>query len=592
MTTTPQSDPLNAHKGSSSNPQKNEDAETMHLPLTPEREGAGRDAQQTSVFSTPSPWVRGNAHTQEGAASTVPMPRAGAPRGAQAPSQGAPSGAQAPSQGAPRAAQASSGPRHGMPGQAGHSARTGQAPFPGPSAQTKPLSPTPSTPASTSAADFASAQPWSTSPQGPGAPSGPKTSEEASPFSPRSGRSSEKRKKGPSWLALFLAMLLTSALTMGGSWALFNGKPHATPHTSTNTQSEGPSTVQPVSTTGDSPDWAAVARAVSPATVTISVSSNSSSGVGSGVIYDAQGDIVTNYHVISAALDGQGRITVTLADGRMYEGEILGHDQTTDLAVVRLKNPPSDLTVATFGSSKDLSVGDEVMAVGAPLGLSNTVTTGIISALNRPVEVSTEKSESEQRDPNDPLNPNDPFNQLPGVPNPQAASSESVITNAIQVDASINPGNSGGPLFDSSGRVIGINSSIASNSSSSDKAGSIGLGFAIPVDLVTSVAEQIIQTGTVEHAVLGVSVTTGQTQVDGSTVAGAEVAEVSRGGAAEAAGLRKGDVILAVNGESVSSSKQLTGYIRRYKSGDSVEITYVREGVKYDVTTTLKAKQQ
>ena len=564
----------------------------MHLPVTPEREGAGRDTQQTSVFSTPSPWTRGNAHTQEAAASTVPMPRAGASRGAQAPSQGALSGAQAPSLGAPRAAQASSGPRHGMPGQAGHSARTGQAPFPGPSAQTKPLSPTPSTPASTSAADFASAQPWSTSPQGPGAPSGPKTSEEASPFSPRSGRSSEKRKKGPSWLALFLAMLMTSALTLGGSWALFNGKPHATPHASTSTQSEGPSTVQPVSTTGDSPDWAAVARAVSPATVTISVSSNSSSGVGSGVIYDAQGDIVTNYHVISAALDGQGRITVTLADGRMYEGEILGHDQTTDLAVVRLKNPPSDLTVATFGSSKDLSVGDEVMAVGAPLGLSNTVTTGIISALNRPVEVSTEKSESEQLDPNDPLNPNDPFNQLPGVPNPQAASSESVITNAIQVDASINPGNSGGPLFDSSGRVIGINSSIASNSSSSDKAGSIGLGFAIPVDLVTSVAEQIIQTGTVEHAVLGVSVTTGQTQVDGSTVAGAEVAEVSRGGAAEAAGLRKGDVILAVNGESVSSSKQLTGYIRRYKSGDSVEITYVREGVKYDVTTTLKAKQQ
>ena len=597
MTTTPQSDPLNAHRGSSSNPQKNEDAETMHLPVTPEREGAGRDEQQTSVFSTPSPWMRGNAHTQEGAASTVPMPRAGAPSGTQVPTTqmpraGAPRGAQAPSLGAPRAAQASSGPRHGMPGQAGHSARMGQAPFQGPSAQPKPLSPTPSTPASTSAADFAGAQPWSTSPQGPGAPSGPKTSEEASPFSPRSGRSSEKRKKGPSWLALFLAMLLTSALTLGGSWALFNGKPHATPHTSTNTQSEGPSTVQPVSTTGDSPDWAAVARAVSPATVTISVSSNSSSGVGSGVIYDAQGDIVTNYHVISAALDGQGRITVTLADGRMYEGEILGHDQTTDLAVVRLKNPPSDLTVATFGSSKDLSVGDEVMAVGAPLGLSNTVTTGIISALNRPVEVSTEKSESEQRDPNDPLNPNDPFNQLPGVPNPQAASSESVITNAIQVDASINPGNSGGPLFDSSGRVIGINSSIASNSSSSDKAGSIGLGFAIPVDLVTSVAEQIIQTGTVEHAVLGVSVTTGQTQVDGSTVAGAEVAEVSRGGAAEAAGLRKGDVILAVNGESVSSSKQLTGYIRRYKSGDSVEITYVREGVKYDVTTTLKAKQQ
>lgn len=394
------------------------------------------------------------------------------------------------------------------------------------------------------------------------------------------------KRRGPSWLAMILGMTATVAVSLSGAYAMLNvghGKASET-DSSANTATSA-STVQPVSNSGEDPDWQAVAAAVQPAVVTISVRSSSSSGVGSGVIYNAQGDIVTNYHVVSGATGADATIQVTLSDGRLYNATVVGTDPTTDLAVIRLENAPSDLTVAAFGSSSDLAVGQEVMAVGAPLGLSNTATTGIISALNRPVEVSRSKEDSQE------LDPNDPFGQLPGFgggqeENQPQPSTETQITNAIQVDASINPGNSGGPLFDATGRVIGINSSIASNTSS-DKAGSIGLGFAIPVDLVTSVADQLIATGTVDHAVLGVSVTTKAVAVDGSNVAGASVEELTRGGAAAQAGLQAGDVITAVDGESVSSSKQLTGYIRRYRSGQEVTITYVRNGEKQDVTVTL-----
>lgn len=394
------------------------------------------------------------------------------------------------------------------------------------------------------------------------------------------------KRRGPSWLAMILGMTATAAVSLSGSFAMLyagHGKTNET-DSSANTATSA-STVQPVSNSGEDPDWQAVAAAVQPAVVTISVRSSSSSGVGSGVIYNAQGDIVTNYHVVSGATGADATIQVTLSDGRLYNATVVGTDPTTDLAVIRLENAPSDLTVAAFGSSSDLAVGQEVMAVGAPLGLSNTATTGIISALNRPVEVSRSKEDSQE------LDPNDPFGQLPGFgggqeENQPQPSTETQITNAIQVDASINPGNSGGPLFDVTGRVIGINSSIASNTSS-DKAGSIGLGFAIPVDLVTSVADQLIATGTVDHAVLGVSVTTKAVAVDGSNVAGASVEELTRGGAAAQAGLQAGDVITAVDGEPVSSSKQLTGYIRRYRSGQEVTITYVRNGEKRDVTVTL-----
>ena len=370
-------------------------------------------------------------------------------------------------------------------------------------------------------------------------------------------------KKGPGWGALLGAMLLTVGLTLG---ALFYVRP-AMLRASTPTNLNG-GTIATVPASSDATDWTAVASAVSPAVVTIQAQGASSGSTGSGVIYDAQGDIVTNYHVISSVLTG-GQIQVTLADGRLYAARIVGHDKTTDLAVIRLDNPPEDLTVARFATSSTLQVGAPVMAIGAPLGLSNTVTTGIVSALNRPVEVSMDEDSTSQ--------------------DQTQASSDLVITNAIQIDASINPGNSGGPLFDATGAVIGINSSIKSLATSSDgQAGSIGLGFAIPSDLVVSVADQLIATGSASHGMLGVTVKAATATVGSDTYVGAEIQEVTSGSGAAIAGLRVGDVILTVEGQEVTSPKQLVGYVRRYRAGDTVTMTIERDGATQDVSVTIQ----
>ena len=371
-------------------------------------------------------------------------------------------------------------------------------------------------------------------------------------------------KKGPGWVALFCAMLVTIGLTLG---AVFFAHP-AMLRASTPTNLNGGTVATVPASNSSGTDWTDVASAVSPAVVTIQTQGASSGGTGSGVIYDAQGDIVTNYHVISSVLGG-GQIQVTLADGRLYSASIVGHDKTTDLAVIRLEKPPTDLTVARFATSANLEVGAPVMAIGAPLGLSNTVTTGIVSALNRPVEVSMDEGSSSQ--------------------DPTQASSDLVVTNAIQIDASINPGNSGGPLFDASGSVIGINSSIKSLSSSSDgQAGSIGLGFAIPSDLVVSIADQLIASGTASHGMLGVTVKAATTTVGSDTYVGAEVQDVSAGSGASAAGIRAGDVIVKVEGQEVTSPKQLIGYVRRYKAGDTVTMTIVRDGATQDVSVRIQ----
>lgn len=371
-------------------------------------------------------------------------------------------------------------------------------------------------------------------------------------------------KKGPGWVALLGAMLLTIGLTLG---AVFYARP-AMLRASTPTNLNGGTVATVPASNSSGTDWTDVAAAVSPAVVTIQAQGASSGGTGSGVVYDAQGDIVTNYHVIASALGG-GQIQVTLADGRLYGAVVVGHDKTTDLAVIRLENPPSDLTVARFASSSNLEVGAPVMAIGAPLGLSNTVTTGIVSALNRPVEVSVDESATSE--------------------DGTQASSDLVVTNAIQIDASINPGNSGGPLFDASGAVIGINSSIKSLATSSDgQAGSIGLGFAIPSDLVVSIADQLIASGSASHGMLGVTVKAATTTVGSDTYVGAEVQDVSAGSGASAAGIRAGDVIVKVEGQEVTSPKQLIGYVRRYKAGDTVSMTIVRDGATQDVSVRIQ----
>lgn len=387
--------------------------------------------------------------------------------------------------------------------------------------------------------------------------------------------SSAPGRKGPGWAGTLAGMVITCLATLAivfGVWGAQSPFSASSEMTGSNGgASQQPSLVQsgaevvePVETMGGVPDWEAVAAAVRPATVSIFVSGDNEAASGSGVIIDSEGHVITNQHVVSGYAEG-GSITVTLHDGRLFTATIVGSDTTTDLAVLVLDEPPADLTAALLGDSTNLVVGEPVMAIGAPLGLADTVTTGVISALDRPVAVS-------------------------GGTDSQTGQSDVVVTNAIQIDASINPGNSGGPLFNAHGAVIGINSSIASLGSSPAEAGSIGLGFAIPVNLAKSVAAQIIETGSAQHAMLGVQIGTGVVQVGDESRLGAVVAEVTSGGAAEGAGVLKGDVIVGIDGKPVTSGPSLTGYVRRYNAGDQVVLDVVRDGQNQQVTVTLQQK--
>ncbi len=349
---------------------------------------------------------------------------------------------------------------------------------------------------------------------------------------------------GTAATAALLASLGTAALT--GS---LTAGPEASP-----TPAGAPAPVVPASSTSATPDWQAVTAAVQDSVVALDVETASGAGQGSGVVLDAEGHVLTNSHVV----DGARAVAVALADGRLYEAELVGQDETTDLAVVRLVDPPADLVPATLGSSADLSVGEAVLAIGNPLGLDSTATTGIISALDRPVVTQSR--------------------------------TRSVVTNAIQVDAAVNPGNSGGPLFDAAGEVIGITSSIASLSGSG-QGGSIGLGFAIPVDQAADVAQQLIEHGAAEHAFLGVTLQDATAEVDGVTRAGAAIEQVEPGSPAADAGLESGDVVTAVDGRPVDSAAALTGYVRQYSSGDTAVLDVVRDGTAREVEVTLATRE-
>ncbi|MDO5034751.1 MAG: trypsin-like peptidase domain-containing protein [Actinomycetaceae bacterium] len=386
------------------------------------------------------------------------------------------------------------------------------------------------------------------------------------------------KRRGPGWGALIVAMILTAALTGFGTVSALRLMDTA-PNSQQVEQPAGERTPM-VTPSTEGTDWEAVSAAVRPATVTIQVSTGEGGDTGSGVVWDGAGNIVTNYHVVSSAVNNdRAQITVRTTDGRLYEAEIVGIDSTTDLAVIRFKDVPSDLVSANFGDSSQLVVGQPVMAIGSPLGLTDTVTTGIISALDRPVAVKTAVPQERQ----------DQFNyQFPFFLQ-ESPQSETVVTNAIQVDASINPGNSGGPLFDAQGQVIGINSSIASMGEK-DSAGSIGLGFAIPVNLVKNVVSQLIENGEAQHAQLGVTITSAAVEVDGQARLGAHVESILPGGAAAGADIQVGDVIVSIDGNDVLSSAALTGFVRRYNSGDTVTIGIARGGKLIEVDVQLKAK--
>lgn len=400
-------------------------------------------------------------------------------------------------------------------------------------------------------------------PAAPQLPSG--ANQAAGPYSnsaPAQAQTATATKKPRKTLAAFVAVALLSAGVGGGSAIAANHY--------LNSSSSGFSTAtttQVAQASANSPDWTATAAAVKDAVVAIRVEGSNKQGQGSGVIIDAKGHIVTNNHVVSGA--GQGaKLSVTIGD-KTYSAKVVGTDPSTDLAVLKLENPPSNLTVASWGDSSKLKVGQPVMAVGNPLGLSDTVTTGIVSALNRPVTTQA-VNDNNVDDTN--------FNSQ--------RDSDVVVTSAIQTNAAINPGNSGGALVDSSGALVGITSSIASlasNGSSSGQSGNIGIGFAIPSAQVKSVVEQLIANGTVKHPQLGIRASNGTS----GTQLGAKVEDVTQGSAAAQAGLQKGDLITAIDGTPVVGSESLVAQVRSYEVGKEVTLKVLRGSETLELKVTL-----
>jgi len=301
-----------------------------------------------------------------------------------------------------------------------------------------------------------------------------------------------------------------------------------------------------------------VAATVLPSVVKINVAGAAGQGSGSGIILSADGEILTNNHVVEA-LQGGGRMTVDFTEGMTAEATVVGTDPVTDLAVIKAQDV-SGLTPAQIGDSEALDVGEAVVAIGSPFGLEATVTSGIVSSLNRPVSI--------------------------GATNPD----DDTTYPAIQTDAAINPGNSGGPLVNLAGQVVGINSSIRTSTSATGEGGSIGLGFAIPITKVLPIVDQLRNGETPTHALLGVNVTT--RAEDNGLVTGAGIAEVTEGSAGAEAGLRPGDVVTRVDDQEITSSGALVATIRGYRPGDTVTLRVLRDGETLELRATLDSDQE
>ena len=298
---------------------------------------------------------------------------------------------------------------------------------------------------------------------------------------------------------------------------------------------------------------AGIAARVLPSVVSIATRGNSGGGTGSGFIIDSSGFILTNNHVIASVAKSGGTLRVRLNNGDVYNAKIIGRDASYDLAV--LKIVATNLPALQFGDSDKVAVGDSVIAIGSPLGLSGTVTLGIISAKNRPVTAG-------------------------------GSGSANSFINALQTDAAINPGNSGGPLVDATGAVIGVNSAIASLGSTS-QTGSIGLGFAIPINQARKTADQLIKDGKATYPILGISLDMDFTGL-GALVAKSATG-IMAGGPAQRAGLKPGDIIIEFQDREINAAEELIVAVRSKNVGDTVTLTYVRGGKEISVAVTLVA---
>ncbi|WBU38162.1 S1C family serine protease [Homoserinibacter sp. YIM 151385] len=398
-----------------------------------------------------------------------------------------------------------------------------------------------------------------------------------------------------------IAIPVIAALAVGALIGGASGAGIAAAVVSANSSTGTAAEASPQSITVNDPENAnqvtAVAAKAAPSVVTIAASGSGSAGTGSGVILSDDGYVLTNTHVVTLdGATGDAAVEVTTYDGRIYEAEIVGTDPTTDLAVIKLVDA-SGLTPIEWGDSTRLNVGDSAIAIGAPLGLANTVTDGIVSALNRSIQIASsaapDSSETEEGEaPNDNGQGGDsPFDFWNFDDNGQQGGQQPTSTISIpvvQTDAAINPGNSGGALVDDEGKLIGINVAIAStgSSQSGSQSGSIGVGFAVPSSVAKRISEELIADGSATHGLLGASVRDA-TVDDGGSV-GAVIAEAPiAGGAADTAGLRSGDIVTAIDGIPITGATDLTAQVRALAAGAEATITYVRGERSAEVDVTL-----
>ncbi|MFJ4185997.1 trypsin-like peptidase domain-containing protein [Kitasatospora sp. NPDC089509] len=392
-------------------------------------------------------------------------------------------------------------------------------------------------------------------PGGPGGPLGYPAEYPGGPTGPGG-----PRKKRGGLVALLAAVALVAGVAGGAIGVVATdrtGSPSlADDHRSTTVQASNTQKNEPVPGS-----IASIAQKALPSVVTIKAQGNGESGTGTGFVFDTEGHILTNNHVVAPTLTGSGgKLTVKFADGTSYSASVLGHAEGYDVAVVKIDNPPkAKLAPLPLADSDKVNVGDATVAIGAPYGLESTVTSGIVSAKDRPVASGDDTG------------------------------SQASYMNALQTDASINPGNSGGPLLDSSGAVIGINSAIQSNASANGRAGSIGLGFAIPINQAKWVADTLIKTGKPVYAKLDV-LRNDDYKGDGAQIQTKDVQgqpAVTPGGAADKAGLKPGDVITKLGGAPIENGPALVSRIWTHKPGETVDVEYTRNGQTMNTKVTL-----
>lgn len=445
---------------------------------------------------------------------------------------------------------------------------------------------------------FGGPQPGSTQPTTPLAGVPPYgTGPEASAAQP----AEKPRRVGLGVAAAIVAAALIGGASGAGITALVTSN-----QGSTSTASSGTAQNIVVNDTDQVTAVTAVAAKASPSVVTISVAGNEGAGTGSGIILSDDGYVLTNTHVVTLdGATGDPTIQVKTNDGHLYEAELVGTDPLSDLAVIKLVDA-SGLTPLEFADSDQLNVGDTAIAIGAPLGLSGTVTNGIVSALNRSIDVASSaapatpddaqgdegSSEGEGDGGQQGGEGDSPFDFFFDIPEQGGGEAQQPSANAgrvslpvIQTDAAINPGNSGGALLDAEGRLIGVNVAILSAGESAE-AGNIGVGFAVPSNLAERIANEIIEDGSASHGLLGATVTSAEAD-EKSTTVGALITDVTPGGAAEKAGLEEGDVVTEFNGTPITDQTDLTAQVRALAGGSKAELTVIRDGETQTVEVTL-----